>query len=295
MNKRAILLNDTSKEFHFGCEMVIQNIKTLCRKYGIDLIGSFDRNSISDTNVELMSKVGACDFIIVNGEGTCHHCAGNALKLLCFGEKPKILINAVWEKMYFATGILDKFWYISVRESRSYNEIRKCIPEERVCIVPDLSFYSTGSIRMHDIGFSDSVMDIRKRFMEENNYFPMQVEATHPDLYAYVNWLKSLDLYITGRFHGVCLAMMLKVPFLAIPSNSHKIEGLLEDCGCSDLIITSKEEIVQKRARAKELVLQAYQYAESAKEKIEKSFETISHLATTLGTNLHHPSTYRRM
>ena len=38
-------------------------------------------------------------------------------------------------------------------------------------------------------------------------------------------------LVISGRFHGVCLCLKVGVPFLAVRSNTYKIEGMLEDAG----------------------------------------------------------------
>jgi hypothetical protein len=49
--------------------------------------------------------------------------------------------------------------------------------------------------------------------------------------------LESAELVITGRFHGVCLCILTGTPFLAITSNSHKVEGMLEDAGLSHRIV----------------------------------------------------------
>ena len=272
MSKKAILFNDTSRENHVGCDLVIQNIKRLCREHDVDLIDTFERKNIHSANPRVLANIDLCDFIIVNGEGSLHHSPECIFPLITFGVKPKILINAVWDKMFFVEDRLNDFSYISVRESKSYAEIIKCVSEERVHTVPDMIFYST--LVPHKIGFGDSVMDfVRAECKKERNYFPMEVVDTHPDVHAYINWLKSLDLYVTGRFHGVCLAMMFQVPFLAIASNSHKIEGLLADCNCSDLLIHNKSEIMLKKPTAEKLISRTREYVESAKQKIKKSFE----------------------
>ncbi|AGK58164.1 hypothetical protein HYPDE_32458 [Hyphomicrobium denitrificans 1NES1] len=44
-------------------------------------------------------------------------------------------------------------------------------------------------------------------------------------------------LIVSGRFHGVCLAMRLGVPFLAVRTITHKMEGLLEDAQLSHKLI----------------------------------------------------------
>jgi hypothetical protein len=48
-------------------------------------------------------------------------------------------------------------------------------------------------------------------------------------------------LIISGRFHALCLAIVLEVPFLAWPSNTHKIEGLLEDAQLHSRVISDRQ------------------------------------------------------
>jgi hypothetical protein len=43
--------------------------------------------------------------------------------------------------------------------------------------------------------------------------------------------LSSQELVVTGRFHMVILCLATATPFLAIPSNTHKIEAVLDDVG----------------------------------------------------------------
>ncbi len=57
----------------------------------------------------------------------------------------------------------------------------------------------------------------------------------------YKRKLASLKFLITGRFHSVCFALITKTPFLAIPSNTYKIEGLLYDIGLSNRLITKDQ------------------------------------------------------
>lgn len=52
-----------------------------------------------------------------------------------------------------------------------------------------------------------------------------------PDEAAYIERIKQADLSVTGRFHAVCLAAATLTPFVAVASNSWKIEALLDDIG----------------------------------------------------------------
>lgn len=51
-----------------------------------------------------------------------------------------------------------------------------------------------------------------------------------------LSWIKLLStigqsrLVVTGRFHMVCACLLTKTPFVALKSNSHKIEGMAAAC-----------------------------------------------------------------
>lgn len=47
----------------------------------------------------------------------------------------------------------------------------------------------------------------------------------------YVGMLRAARLSVTGRFHGICLNLVTATPFIAVTSNSWKIEALFEDAG----------------------------------------------------------------
>jgi len=53
--------------------------------------------------------------------------------------------------------------------------------------------------------------------------------------------LEGAELVITGRFHGVCLCLVTGTPFLALTSNSHKVEGMLADAGLSHRIVRQED------------------------------------------------------
>ena len=51
--------------------------------------------------------------------------------------------------------------------------------------------------------------------------------------YNYINRISKLNFALIGRYHSLCFALKTFTSFYAIPSNSHKIEGLLDDIGIS--------------------------------------------------------------
>jgi len=56
---------------------------------------------------------------------------------------------------------------------------------------------------------------------------------------------------VAARFHGVCFCMKLGVPFLAIPSNTAKIEGMLTDAGLSGRMLAFEDleiDVIRRRS-----------------------------------------------
>lgn len=64
----------------------------------------------------------------------------------------------------------------------------------------------------------------------------------------YANILPALDDFtrflcnranfiVAGRYHAVCIALDLQIPFVAVPSNSFKVEALLEEIGMQGRLI----------------------------------------------------------
>jgi hypothetical protein len=67
---------------------------------------------------------------------------------------------------------------------------------------------------------------VQKRFLAKYS----NTKLVCSDL-AYMMELSQRELLVTGRFHAVCMAILTKTPFVAVTSNSWKIEALLGDIG----------------------------------------------------------------
>ena len=63
-----------------------------------------------------------------------------------------------------------------------------------------------------------------------------------------VRRIASAGVVVTGRFHILILCLVQEVPFLAVRSNSHKIEGLLHDVGLSHRVVTELETLSERNA-----------------------------------------------
>jgi exopolysaccharide biosynthesis predicted pyruvyltransferase EpsI len=237
-----------------------------------------------------------CDLLIINGEGTIHKYPRNTkwLPIVINNTSANvkiILINTLWQEMDELPHLkrhLNRISLISVREQASYNDlIRVYNRPDKIVITPDVIFAT--SFDKQKIGYGDSVRkEIRKRLRKQKNYFPMSyieqgcyhdIESLNiPSLHSYISWLKGLELYVTGRFHGVCLSAMANTPFLAFKSNSHKIQGILKDMNCEELIITSLDEVEKKKELAIKALPKIAKYTKKARGQIIDLFKRIGKL-----------------
>lgn len=288
--KTAVLLNDTSVENHFGCDIVRLTLEIKLMQYGIKLTSAFavDHNWESPGWRE---KVNSVDIIIVNGEGTLHDDQPRAVRLLEWVEtirsnftKPLFLINATWfNNSPHLAKKLANFQKIWVRDGESYRQLEPFgLPVE---VVGDLTFsgavsdaVATGALKACQTKgtiITDSVLEkvnlqaieyskkfhyvlvsmirdrhfgqSKTRFLKDKMLrfcyqckiwcgFKMSVKqimhvSRVANYAAFCKIIAGADNLIVGRYHGVCLALKNKVPFLAVESNTPKISNLLKDIG----------------------------------------------------------------
>jgi polysaccharide pyruvyl transferase WcaK-like protein len=79
----------------------------------------------------------------------------------------------------------------------------------------------------------------------------------------FLDKLLTSKLCITGRFHGVCLCLATNTPFIAISSNSWKIEALFEDAGISWRRLVKINDLNRKVIEEKD-----WHFSEEEKQKI---------------------------
>ncbi len=59
---------------------------------------------------------------------------------------------------------------------------------------------------------------------------------TFEDFIAFI--CQKANFIVAGRYHAVCIALDLKIPFAAVPSNSFKVEALLEEIGMENRLFS---------------------------------------------------------
>jgi polysaccharide pyruvyl transferase WcaK-like protein len=85
---------------------------------------------------------------------------------------------------------------------------------------------------------------------------------------------------VASRFHGVCFCIKAGVPFLAISSNTPKIEGMLADAGLSDRMLDIGDldvELLRRRAVwSPQHEERRLRYVAQARERVDRMFDDIA-------------------
>ncbi|PWW02075.1 polysaccharide pyruvyl transferase [Hoeflea marina] len=296
MTLRAVFLNDTSGNHHFGCARVMRTIEAALQARGIEVTAKSLVRQDWERDTAFLRALGAADIIVINGEGTLHHGSRHAEKLLRVVRHPNrksipvVVLNALfqdnppeWDHLLAGMSL------ISVRDSRSFAELKGRYPGELHQTL-DFSLYEPfvagssverTSLIVGDSVFTDvteelatlsdkSAADIflpivrtikssrpqlspaRRRIREAVIFMHRIVFGLrHPkarfcqDEFDYLTELSKGELHVTGRFHSVCFSLLTLTPFLALSSNSWKVEALIEDLGLSSDRLMALKDIRQ--------------------------------------------------
>lgn len=331
LTKQAVLLNDTSGNNHWGCELTFRILRENLTSRGIDLVERIPVRANWDT-ARFREAIKNADIVIVNGEGSMHHArdfAKETLRVVSMKRKHQafFLINTVYEENDAEIASLvrsyDKVW---VRESLSLSALADV--SHSASVTPDLLFWMNRQERTKakiDVLFTDSVVAVArtalyersldfserkslyltlkkvgssktrplsvkhiKKIMTEVRVFSENgVRIRNPGPSAFCGSIDDLfgiirgsNFVVTGRFHMVVLCILFGVPFAAVSSNSHKIEGLLSDAGLANRLIplegVSPENVDSLAAFTEDENRSMKSYVSRARTQINQMFDEIA-------------------
>ena len=142
---KAVILNDTRGDNHFGCFRVMRVIEENLASRGITVIGRSTVRNDWERDRAFLAKLAEADLVVINGEGTLHHGARPGEKLLKIaehpvrGRKPVALINALYQDNPDGwSRYLRKIDLISTRDALSAEAAARH-SGRHVGYVPDLS------------------------------------------------------------------------------------------------------------------------------------------------------------
>lgn len=229
MIMKIYLCNDTSRGAA-GSRVIMESIIYELKNHTI-----IDRHYCGSEIINF-HNIDKCDAVVINGEGTIHHhrpASNFLMEILQRAQlkgKRTYLINSLFqhEPPYYPK-VLQNLNYFSVREPLSYINACECGGNPKIladsCLgirtegesICDINGIIIGLIRP-DSGYSNIVNHLDyPRLIITGGILFRDIIAT----------LKQCSLYITGQHHGVYASALADIPFIPIPSNSHKIEGLM--------------------------------------------------------------------
>ena len=267
-----ILLNDTGRlgfGFHMGTVHACNAIRQNLARRGLVEVGWANDQEGFDALLASCERKPA--LVVLNGEGTLHHDAPRARSLLKTCERARDLgfrvavVNSVWQENSDVMGaLLGKLDAVHVRDSLSLAEIPADIKAQ---VTPDVSIHlflqtlrGSKAEPMLDIAVMDSVVPSTSAalltFAEQADlpFYAMPVgnlRATRQDVASrggpvWPRLLQATDVlasrtWVTGRFHGLIAALCAGRPVCALPSNTSKVEGFLQDFGLAEACLLGRE------------------------------------------------------
>jgi hypothetical protein len=282
----VFLANDTSDVSHAGCKAVMRSLSAAIAGAGLTVTG----RHITGTRQIDAQDFDAADILLINGEGTIHHSGPRALFLLQLIQRAKTagkriaLVNALFQQYDApADDILSGLALLTTREPRSSAFARRFggQPITLLDSAADPAFLTNGKARKlttgRVIGGAHRHGLIPDPFAAyEGDRLTMR-GTTYEDIVA---TLRTAEIYLTAQHHGVYAAALAGCPFVATPSNSHKIESFIDWTGLPIPIAMRLDEIDPAIAFA---LKNRSMYAELADWVRQKSVLTSARLAAALG------------
>ena len=259
MKRQSVfLVNDTSVSGHPGCVTVMSVIRDNFEMRGLSIAGRWPMGAEPHLGLSITPALRQADAVVVNGEGTIHntHTRPGARRLLhsikralAATSAPLFLVNATIENLRprdFEVLKLCERIFLRDRASCRYAEENGL----DVVFTPDLCFSSSyrQQLKTNQHVVTDSTIPITSASLHRwsrtvnARFLPMQLSrirsmfrwAVTPRLHEkaadlYFSLISNASSVVTGRFHGSVFAMIGETPFLALGSNTSKIQSLLDD------------------------------------------------------------------
>ncbi|MCC2659177.1 MAG: hypothetical protein K0Q76_4285 [Panacagrimonas sp.] len=271
---KILVFNDTTRYRHYGCDLVMNSLHRNLRERGhrsqsVHWVGT----GVSKRFDAIVRAHRDADAIVVNGEGVIHHDRKHALELANLAGRakdaglPAHLVNAaLFENSPALYRALSRYDSVFVRDGESRAAARSHGIEAHE--VPDLSFDAVAHLGLAPVPRSgllvtDHVDPGATRRLREvaqtlgGRWRPLMRGPVIPHAWVrllgarrFLRDVARSEWVLSGRFHAVTLCIATRTPFLAISSNTRKIEALLLDVfGNADRLLPAIPDAEALRAR----------------------------------------------
>ncbi len=317
---RAVLINTTDEIGHHGCILVNRQIDHYARLAGIEFVDRLSLNqnwdNVSDFDIAIVNGEGS-----LHGSSKAAKRIAQVPDWAHSRQKKAVLINSLYQNNDAAIDHeIKKFDFIAVRDRYSQKRLRELGVDS--LFMPDLTLTwdaNTAALK-GDILYNGSTRkQIRQRLFElakrhNAKYLPILARPNRNKMRLYKYHLKRLLSYfspkglrrsrnqnaigqfddfiallsnqtkgvVSGRFHMITIALCLEIPFLAVSSNTHKLEALADDLDLNERLVDletleNQTDIVPAAFSEKELE-KIRMYRHEAKKSAEEIFSKIKTL-----------------
>lgn len=255
---KAALFNDTGTTPHIGCLAVSSAHNRMLARAGVEIAYRFFVGQLGamwkggpEATIEHISRsflhnvIASVDVVVVNGEGTIHHGAGQELlAILEYSQrlgKRTLLVNCVLQELPGWFDTLRRLDDLTCREPRTQAYLHAHGVSARVVLdsIVEAGFTARADaghfrgrivVTDHHPTRDRDVGTALRALMESDGsiYLPLEHAAHYREWPLVLASLREARLVVTGRHHGVYLAALAGTPFIALGSNTWKVEGTLE-------------------------------------------------------------------
>jgi polysaccharide pyruvyl transferase WcaK-like protein len=265
---KVAVFNDTSTARHFGCDAVMKVLRDAIESRGGSIIYKHPTGHAWQEDRAALAAIDDASLVVVNGEGTIHHSRRTARELAALGPycaargRAAVLINATIEANDRSTmNDVLAFRAIYVRDTASRSEVEAAGGPSTV--VGDLSFgaelppwseEATSGVIVVDstrraatralgtiarrleadlvsMKYADGIAFRPRRWLRGYAMKRRRNIVEIDSFYSFARYLAKHRHLVTGRYHALCFAINMGMPFSAMPSNTGKSEGLVQDAG----------------------------------------------------------------
>ena len=256
-----MLINDTGSSNHVGCQAVSNAHNSMIKSKGGVIVHRFFVDDLREftsrkpsAKDDVYKKIKEVDVVICNGEGTIHHNRGlHLLNILATAQKlgkKTLLLNAVFQSMNDIPNMvetLNKLDDFTVRDTFSSEYLTTLNVKHRLVIDSivqanfkldsncDFSnkilFTDYHPARKEDVGVAMDGFVQKHRGAISMHSIPLDYAGAKNEWQHAVANIRTGKMVITGRHHGVYLAGLAGVPFVACPGNTWKVEGTIKASG----------------------------------------------------------------
>jgi SAM-dependent methyltransferase len=254
------LFNDTGSSHHTGCLAVSQAHRAMLRRAGavvrhahfVQEFMQLGSGTVDEgiarvlASADLLRVFADVDAVVVNGEGTIHDvCGRHLLAILGAAQRlglPTFLVNAVLQDIDDGRDVLLGVDDLTVREVRTSAYLDSIGIPHRV-VVDSLFEAEFAETVCHDFAgkliitdcharrageFAPQFEELRTTWGAQLAEYQLQAPERARDWQHAVADFRPALAVVTGRHHGACVALRAGVPFVTFPSNTWKIEGVLD-------------------------------------------------------------------